>query len=562
VTDETTETGDTHETSGIARPGEPKPAEHTQPTTSGPSPASARDTHLRPATYAATHPERPAVVTSSGATVTFAELEARSCRFAQTLFAHGLRPGDHVAILLPNDDRTHEVVFGAQRSGLYYTMVNTHLTAEEAAYIVNDCGAHTLVTSSTLRELAAEMVPLTPAVDLRLMVGHRSDVAEAHVGYDELVSQYPSEPLAHEEEGFPMLYSSGTTGHPKGVRRPLSGEPFGTYATLNPMLERIMGFAEGDVYLSPAPLYHSAPLVWSSTILRMGGTLVLMERFDPEECLRLIQEHRVTHAQFVPTMFVRMLKLPDDVRAGYDVSSLRSVVHAAAPCAPEVKRRMIEWWGPIVHEYYSGTEGMGMTWIGPEAALSHPGSVGPAIWGQVHICSDDGAELPVGETGVVYFGGRTDATFEYNHDPEKTRQSFNDKGWATLWDVGHVDEEGFLYLTDRKQFMIVSGGVNIYPQEVEDVLVLHPAVADVAVFGVPEAEMGEEVKAVVQAAPGYEPGAALAAEIIAFCRNHLSHYKCPHTVDFTDQLPRGENGKLYKKGLREAYLANSTPTAS
>ena len=359
-----------------------------------------------------------------------------------------------------------------------------------------------------------------------------------------------------------MLYSSGTTGHPKGVRRPLSGEPFGTYATLVPMLERIMGFTEGDVYLSPAPLYHAAPLVWSTTVQRMGGTVVVMERFDPEECLRLIEEYRVTHAQFVPTMFVRMLKLPDEVRARYDVSSLRSVVHAAAPCAPEVKRRMIEWWGPIVQEYYSGTEGMGMTWISPQDALSHPGSVGRAIWGEVHVCGDDGAELPLGETGVVYFGGRSDTTFEYNHDPEKTRQSFNDKGWATLWDVGHVDEEGFLYLTDRKLFMIVSGGVNIYPQEIEDVLVLHPAVADVAVFGIPEPEMGEEVKAVVQPAPGFEPGSALEAEIIAFCRDHLSHYKCPRTVDFTDLLPRGENGKLYKKNLREAYWASSKPTTS
>ena len=574
VTDETTETtvasesaqapvmSETSETPVTPETGGPKSAR--RPESASERPARAVDDHLRPATYVATHPERPTVVTSSGVTVTFAELEARSCRLAQALFAQGLRTGDHVAILLPNDDRTHEVVFGAQRSGLYYTMVNTHLSAEEAAYIVNDCGARTLVTSSKMGELATEMVPLTPAVELRLMIGQRTGGPVDHVDYDELVGAYPGEPLAHEEEGFPMLYSSGTTGHPKGVRRPLSGEPFGTYATLNPMLERIMGFVEGDVYLSPAPLYHAAPLVWSSTVLRMGGTVVVMERFDPEECLGLIEEHQVTHGQFVPTMFVRMLKLPDEVRARFDVSSLRSVVHAAAPCAPEVKRRMIEWWGPIVHEYYSGTEGMGMTWIGPEDALSHPGSVGRAIWGQVHICDgDDGdAELTVGETGVVYFGGRSDATFEYNHDPEKTRQSFNARGWATLWDVGHVDEEGFLYLTDRKQFMIVSGGVNIYPQEVEDVLVLHPAVADVAVFGVPEAEMGEEVKAVVQPAPGYEPGPALEAEIIAFCRNHLSHYKCPHTVDFTDQLPRGENGKLYKKGLREAYWANSTPSTS
>jgi long-chain acyl-CoA synthetase len=518
-------------------------------------------THFRPATHAATDPDRPAVITSSGQVVTFAELEERSCRLAQALWGQGVRPGDHVAVLLPNDHRAHEVAFGLQRSGLYYTMVNTHLAPEEAAYIIEDCGAHTLITSAQLASLAADLVPLTPAIDLRLMVG--SAVAAGHTAYDEFVAPFPGEPLAEELEGFPMLYSSGTTGHPKGVRRPLSGLPFGTSATLVPMLGGVMGFGPGNVYLNPAPLYHSAPLVWSMTIVRMGGTVVLMEHFDPERCLSLIQEHRVTHAQFVPTMFVRMLKLPDDVRASYDMSSLRSVVHAAAPCAPEVKRRMIEWWGPIVHEYYSGTEGLGMTWIASDEALTHPGSVGRAVWGEVHVCGDDGEDLPAGEDGVVYFAAPPGTPmFEYNHDPEKTRQTFNAKGWSTLWDVGHLDDEGYLYLTDRKLFMIVSGGVNIYPQEVEDVLVLHPSVADVAVFGVPEPEMGEEVKAVVQPAPGALPGPELEAEIIAFCRQHLSHYKCPRSVDFTDALPRGENGKLYKKALRDAYWASSAPSTT
>jgi len=509
---------------------------------------------LRPGVH---EPSRPAVITSSGGVVTFGELEERSCRLAQALFARGLRPGDHVAVLLPNDDRTHEVAFALQRSGLYYTMVNTHLAADEAAYIVNDCEARTLITSSALAPLATELVALTPAVERRLMIGDH--VAAGHESYDGFVAGFPGIPLDDEVEGSPMLYSSGTTGHPKGIRRPLSGNPFGTDATLAPMLGGIMGFAEGDVYLSPAPLYHSAPLVWSMTSIRMGGTAVVMERFDPEECLALIDRHRVTHAQFVPTMFVRLLKLPDDVRGSYDLSSLRTVVHAAAPCAPEVKRRMIEWWGPVIHEYYSGTEGLGMTWVTSEEWLEHRGSVGRAIWGEVHVCGDDGEELPVGEDGVVYFGGRPGTPkFEYVHDPEKTRQTYNDKGWSTLWDVGHLDADGYLYLTDRKLFMIVSGGVNIYPQEVEDILVLHPAVADVAVFGVPEPEMGEEVKAVVQPAPGAVAGPALEEEILAFCRDHLSHYKCPRSVDFTDALPRGENGKLYKKALREAYWASAT----
>jgi long-chain acyl-CoA synthetase len=503
-----------------------------------------------PSTYAASHPERPAVITSSGHVVTFAELEARSCRLAQALFAHGLRTGDQVAVLLPNDHRTHEVVWGLQRSGLYYTVVNTHLAADEAAYIVNDCGARVLITSSSLSALAAELVALTPDIALRLMVGDHA--AGEHVSYDEFVSSHPDRPLEVELEGSAMLYSSGTTGRPKGIRRQLTEQPFGTEAVLLPMLGGIMGFAEGDVYLSPAPLYHSAPLLWSMTAQRMGGTAVVMERFDPEQCLSLIATHRVTHAQFVPTMFVRLLKLSDEARLAHDVASLRSVVHAAAPCAPEVKRRMIEWWGPVIHEYYSGTEGGGMTWVTSEQWLAHPGSVGPSIWGDVHVCDDDGNELPADEDGVVWFGGRG-VTFEYNNDPEKTRETYNDRGWSTLWDVGHLDADGYLYLTDRKLFMIVSGGVNIYPQEIEDVLVLHPAVADVAVFGIPEAEMGEEVKAVVQPAAGSVAGPELAAEIMAFCRQHLSHYKCPRSVDFTDALPRGENGKLYKKPLRDAY---------
>ncbi len=514
----------------------------------------------KPTTYAASHPDRPAVITSSGTVVTYAELEARSAQLAQALYAYGLRVGDHVAVVLPNDHRTHEAVWGLQRSGLYLTLVNTHLAADEAAYIVNDCDAHVLITSADLTPLAQSLVPLTPDVTLRLAIGAAGTIPAGYASYDDFVSPHPTSPLDHEEEGSAMLYSSGTTGRPKGIRRPLTGAPFGSEALLSMMLGGIMGFTDTDVYLSPAPLYHSAPMAWSMTVHRMGGTVVVMERFDPVDCLELIERHQVTHAQFVPTMFVRMLKLDDSTRAHYDLSSLQSVVHAAAPCAPEVKRKMIEWWGPVIHEYYSGTEGGGMTWVNATDWLSHPGSVGPAIWGKVHICDDDGHELPIGEDGVVWFGGRGN-TFEYNNDPEKTRQSFNDKGWSTLWDVGHLDDDGFLYLTDRKLFMIVSGGVNIYPQEIEDVLVLHPAVADVAVFGVPDPEMGEEVKAVIQPAPGHAAGPELAAEIMTFCRDHLSHYKCPRSVDFSDALPRGENGKLYKKALRDTYWAKPNPSS-
>jgi long-chain acyl-CoA synthetase len=510
-----------------------------------------------PSTYAASHPERAAVITSSGRTVTFGELEARSCQLAQALFAYGLRVGDKVAVLLVNDHRTHEVAWGLQRSGLFLTFINTHLTVDEAAYIVNDCGARVLIASATLAPLAEALVDATPGVELRLAIGHQFPAG--YDSYDEFVGEHPATPLADEQEGSAMLYSSGTTGRPKGIRRPLSGLPFGADAILAPLLGGIMGFHEGDVYLNPAPLYHSAPLTWSMTVHRMGGTVVVMERFDSEDCLNLMAEYHVTHGQFVPTMFVRMLKLTDRARSSHDLSSLQSVVHAAAPCAPEVKRRMIEWWGPVVHEYYSGTEGGGLTWITSEQWLAHPGSVGAPVMGAVYICDDDGNVVPVGEDGVVWFGGREN-TFEYNNDPEKTKQTINERGWTTLWDVGHLDEDGYLYLTDRKLFMIVSGGVNIYPQEIEDVLVLHPAVDDVAVFGVPDPEMGEEVKAVVQAAPGATPGPALAQEILSFCRAKLSHFKCPRSVDFIEVMPRGENGKLYKRSLRDAYWANPSPS--
>jgi long-chain acyl-CoA synthetase len=508
-----------------------------------------------PSRFAQTDPERPAVITAAGHIVTFAEMEARSCQLAQALYAYGLRPGDHVAVIAVNDDRTLDIAWGLTRSGLYLTFVNTHLAPEEAAYIINDCGARVLIASAALDPLPAALAALTPDFDLRIAVG--DPVPEGYRSYDEFVAGHPTTPLAEEFEGSPMLYSSGTTGRPKGIRRPLSGLPFGSDGVLVPMLGGIMGFTEGDVYLNPAPLYHAAPLAWSMTAQRLGGTVVVMERFDPEECLRLIEEHKVTHAQFVPTMFVRLLKLPDEVRRARQVSSLRAVLHAAAPCAPEVKRRMIEWWGPILEEFYAGTEGGGMTWINSAQSLAHPGSVGPAIWGEIHICDDAENDLPTGEDGVIWFGGTPNA-FEYHNDPEKTKQTLNERGWTTLWDVGHLDEEGYLYLTDRKTFMIVSGGVNIYPQEIENVLVLHPAVADVAVIGVPDPDMGEQVKAVVQPAPGAVADAALAQELLDYCREHLSHYKCPRTLDFTDALPRGENGKLYKKQLRDAYWASST----
>jgi acyl-CoA synthetase (AMP-forming)/AMP-acid ligase II len=488
----------------------------------------------------------------SGAVRTFGQLEERSRRLAGALAAGGLGPEDRVAVVMTNELATLDVAWALQRSGVHYTLVNTHLTADEAAYIVNDCGAGLLFVSAGLGELAGALAERTPGVTTRVAAG---GPLPGHRDLEEMVAAGRPRPAEAEFEGSAMLYSSGTTGRPKGIRRPLTGAPFGTRNPLAGLMDGLLGVGPGDVYLSPAPLYHSAPLTWSMSAHRLGATSVVMERFDPERCLDLMGDQGVTHAQFVPTMFVRLLKLDPGIRQRARLDTLRAVVHAAAPCPVEAKRRMIEWWGPILHEYYSGTEGGGMTWVTSEQWLAHPGSVGPAVWGEVHVCDDQGIELGPGETGVVWFGGRPN-DFVYNNDEQKTAETFDPRGWSTLWDVGHLDEDGFLYLTDRKLFMIVSGGVNIYPQEVEDALILHPEVADVAVFGVPDAEMGEAVKAVVQPADGVEPGPALAHRLLAYAREHLARYKCPRSVDFVEALPRGENGKLYKRALRDPYWAS------
>ena len=352
-------------------------------------------------------------------------------------------------------------------------------------------------------------------------------------------------------EGDFLLYSSGTTGRPKGIKRPLTLAPLGQGRPAAVPFLRALGFAAGDVYLCPAPLYHAAPLAWSMAAQRLGGTVVVMERFDPVEALALIERHRVTHGQFVPTMFVRMLKLPDAERTAYDVSSLKAVVHAAAPCPVEVKQAMIDWWGPIVSEYYSATEGIGATFITAPEWLTHTGTVGKAMLGVAHILDDDGNELPAGEIGTVWFSGGYD--FTYHNDPQKTAEAKDTRGYSTVGDVGYLDEEGYLYLTDRKAFMIISGGVNIYPQEAENVLINHPKVLDVGVIGVPDAEMGEAVKAVVQPVNWDDAGPELEAELIEYCRAHIAAYKCPRSVDFDPELPRLDTGKLYKKQLRARY---------
>ncbi len=511
---------------------------------------------MTPSWHAKHTPDAPALIMgSTGEMATYAELEDRSSRLARALRSRGIAEGGHVAILMENNRPFLEVAWAAQRSGLHYTAINSHLRPAEVQYVLDDCGAVALVTSQTMAGGVAGL----DLSRIRTRICAAGELA-GFERYDEvLAGQAPGPPpasrssFAGEREGREMLYSSGTTGRPKGVRKPLPGTAFGDPSAAPVQVAQAIGaqgFGPGAVYLSPAPLYHSAPLVYSMSMHRLGGTVVVMEQFDPRQCLELIERHRVTHAQFVPTMFTRMLRLPQEERDLYDTSSLRVVLHAAAPCPVAVKREMLDWWGLIIGEYYAGTEDIGNTFITAQEWLAHPGSVGRPMT-ECHIVSDDGQELPAGQAGVVYFaGGRP---FAYHNDPGKTASITNDRGWRTLGDIGYLDEDGYLYLTDRQAHMIISGGVNIYPQEAENVLASHPAVADVAVIGVPDAEMGEAVKAVVHCVDDAAAGPELAAELLRYCRAELATFKCPRSVDFVNELPRDPNGKLYKRLLRERY---------
>jgi acyl-CoA synthetase (AMP-forming)/AMP-acid ligase II len=502
-----------------------------------------------PGTHAAATPDKPAVIqASSGQVTTYAQLDAAANRLARLLRAAGLRPGDHVAFCLENHPRFHEVAWGCHYAGLVYTAASSRLTTAELAYIVNDCEAKAFITSAYKADQAKELVGLTPGVQLRLMLDATVPGYEA---YEKVVAAQPETALEGRREGTDMLYSSGTTGRPKGVYHPPPDAALGEAGGLTHLLAGLFRMNAQSVYLSPAPLYHSAPLRFTMGVHRLGGATVVMDRFDPEQFMRLVQDYAVTHTQVVPTMFVRMLKLPQEVRERYDVSTLQLVVHAAAPCPVDVKRRMIEWWGPVLEEYYAGTEGNGFVYCNSPMWLGHTGTVGKPLNCVIHICDELGNEVPTGEEGTIYFEGG--ATFEYHNDPEKTRESRHPRGWSTLGDVGRLDEDGYLYLTDRKAHMIISGGVNIYPQEAENVLTLHPKVFDVAVIGVPNPDLGEEVKAVVQPLDWADAGAALADELVAYCRQHLADVKCPRSVDFERELPRHPTGKLYKRLLRDRY---------
>ena len=507
---------------------------------------------MYPGAHARTRPLQPAIVMAgSGETVTYAELEARSNRIAHLLRAAGLRRGDHYAVFMENHPRFIECCSAGWRSGLYYTAVNSFLTAGELAYIVNNSLSKALITSQSRRAVALAALRDCPNVELCLVADGPGE-GERVRNLGEATAACPEAPIADESQGMAMLYSSGTTGRPKGVLRPLPTEPLTQAIPLLQALIRFWRHREGMIHLTPAPLYHAAPHSCAAATILLGGTLVVMEHFDPEDYLRLVERHRVTHSQLVPTMFARMLKLPEAARRRYDLSSLEAVVHAAAPCPVPVKRAMIQWWGPIIHEYYAATEGMGITLCDSEEWLAHPGTVGRTVFGELHVLDDTGREVPTGATGTLWF--KTGSPFEYFNAPEKTAEARSaDGSMSTVGDIGHVDKDGYVYLTDRAAFMIISGGVNIYPQEAENLLITHPKVADAAVFGAPNEEMGEEVKAVVQLMPGYAAGPGMEAELIAFCREHLAHHKCPRSIDFEAELPRLPTGKLYKGPLRDRY---------
>ncbi|MBM7365802.1 AMP-binding protein [Gordonia hydrophobica] len=493
-------------------------------------------------------PERVAyTMADSGRQVTYAELVADSRAVSSLLWSRGCRHGDCVAIVMENNAEFLKVAWAAQRSGFRYVALSTRLTVGEVAYILADCAARVVLTSRMYEVL------VLGAVDAMVTNPDLFTVDSSVRGLDGLFDVAAATPPVDvpECEGVDLLYSSGTTGRPKGVVSEISLEPLGTAPGVADLLKGRWGFDRDTVYLSPAPLYHAAPLRFVMTVQRCGGTVVVMERFDAAVALHLVEHHRVTHTQMVPTMFIRMLGLPEQQRLGSDVSSLSAVIHAAAPCPIEVKRRMIDWLGPIVHEFYSCTENYLFTALDSEEWLAHPGSVGRPLLGMVHVLDDSGAEVPAGEDGQIWAEGGH--RFEYLGDPAKTASSRNDRGWTTVGDIGRVDADGYLTLSDRRTDLILSGGVNIYPREAEDVLAVHPAVADAAVFGIPDDELGQVVHAVVQPMDADADQDALEGLLLEHCRAELARHKCPRRIDFATELPRHATGKLYKRLLQDRY---------
>lgn len=502
-----------------------------------------------PRNFAQSTPDKPAyIMATSGQTVTYLELEGRANKVAHLIRNAGLISGDHMAIMMENHIRFFEIIWGALRAGIVITPISTALLEDEVNYILQNCEAKLFITTTRFDNIAKNALEV-PNIHSYFMI---DGTMTAYQSYEAAVDNLSATPIADEVQGATMLYSSGTTGLPKGTYTPPHTEEV---EALNPVLESIgqtFKFGPHANYLSPAPLYHAAPLAYNMVNMAFGGSSIIMEKFDAENALALIEKYKANYSQWVPIMFIRMLKLPDEVRLQYDVSSMKLALHAAAPCPIEIKEKMIDWWGPVIFEYYGASEGNGLTAITPQEWLSHKGSVGKAAFGELMILDDDGKEVPVGEIGNVYFKGGNE--FKYYNEPEKTSKSYARPGVSTVGDVGYMDEEGYLYLTDRKNFTIITGGVNVYPQEIENCIINHPKVADVAVFGIPNEEFGQEVKAVVQPRNWEEAGPKLAEELVAFCKGKLSRIKIPRSIDFDKELPRKDNGKLYKRRLLERYI--------
>src|SRR5258705_8146627 len=512
---------------------------------------------MYPGKHARLRPVPPAFIRGgTGGAVTYAELEARSNPLAHLFRKLGLKRLDHYAIFRENNSRYLEACGAGERSGLYFTCVNSYLTQGELAYIVNKSQSRVLITSVAKLDVAREALKECPRVELCIVADGKGE-SERIVGLREVTAGLPKAPISDESVGTAMLYSSGTTGRPKGILRRLAEQPPTQQLPMFDFLPKLWHYREGMIYLSPAPLYHAAPQAAVNLTIRIGGTVIIMEQFDPERYLELVEKWGVTHSQLVPTMFSRLLKLPEETRNRYDLSSLEIAIHAAAPCPAMVKHDMIKWWGPIIHEYYGATEGLGFTACNSREWLAHRGTVGKVLLGALHILGENMKACPVGTPGTVWF--KTATPFEYFNDPDKTKEARSPDGsMSTVGDVGYVDDDSYLYLTDRATFMIISGGVNIYPQECENLLITHPKIADAAVFGVPNSDLGEEVKAVVQPMPGVSPGPELADELIDFCSRSLSRQKVPRSIDFEAELPRLPTGKLSKRLLRDRYLGNQS----
>ena len=503
------------------------------------------------AEHARRTPEKAAVILGgSGAVLTYSELDAAANRGARVLRAVGVGAGDAVAICIDNSFAFLTVAWAATRYGALLVPVSTKLTAKEVAFIVGDSAAKVLVASQFVDADLEALAALTPGV-IRFAIGPQS---AGYRSWDAETAGAPSVPITDEGEGGQLLYSSGTTGRPKGIRHSTTSASTGGVTQSAARTFAMLGLDEQMVYLSPAPLYHSAPFGWSMGTLARGGTVIVMERFDPEQALALIERYRVTASQWVPTHFVRLLKLAEGVRGAYDLSSLKLAVHAAAPCPVPVKQAMIEWWGPILFEYYGSTEQTALTFITSEEWLAHPGSVGRCRLGTLHICDEDGEPVGEGVVGQVY--AEDGAVFTYHNDPDRTAQSRNRLGWTTVGDIGYLDEEGYLYLTDRKNFMIISGGVNVYPQEIENLLVTHPKVADAAVIGTPHPDLGEQVTAIIQPLDMADATPEFAEALKTWLRKDLSSVKTPKRIEFRESLPRLPTGKMVKNSLREEYSRN------